>query len=326
MAEDVTIGSTARTNPAQLLQAQAAMFGQRVVLVLRLILRTTSGRIALPILLIHLILATVGVWIAPYSPTDFNYLDEAETQINQFQGPSLSFLLGTDQFGRDVLSRIMAGATSLIIVSVAGAVLGIALGTAVGMSSGYKGGKVDEIVMRIMDGLMSFPTLLMALLVMATLAARPAPIELMEPYWQKILIVFTIGIVNMPRVARVVRSVALSLKTMEFVQSARLRGEGALYVIFREMLPNTLPILGVEASVRLSYAILTVSSLGFLGLGIQPPSSDWGLMLAQSRQYLTQAPWAALAPAAAIASLVVGVNLLTDGIRQASQLPSEREQ
>ncbi len=129
--------------------------------------------------------------------------------------------------------------------------------------------------------------------------------------------------VTLPRVARVIRSVTLSLKTLEFVQSARLRGERSWYIIFREILPNTLPVLGVEASVRLSYAILTISSLGFLGLGVQPPSPDWGLMLAQSRQFLGQAPWVALAPAGAIASLVVGVNLVSDGVKQASGLPRE---
>ena len=292
---------------------------QRAANVLRLILRTPSGRIGLPILLVHLTLATVGPWLAPYPPS---YIHEPLSET-QFQAPSLEFPLGTDQFGRDVLSRIMSGATSLIVVAVSGAALGIALGTAIGMSSGYRGGRVDEVVMRVMDGLMSFPSLLLALLVMAMLANRPAPIEALQSNWQNILIVMTIGVVTMPRVARVIRSVTLSLKTLEFVQSARLRGERAPYIIFREILPNTLPVLGVEASVRLSYAILTISSLGFLGLGVQPPSPDWGLMLAQSRSALSQAPWVALAPAGAIASLVVGVNLVTDGIKQASGLPRD---
>ena len=292
---------------------------QRLANALRLVLRTPSGRIGLPILLVHFILATIGPWLAPYSPTAFHE-PLAEYQLRP---PSWQFLLGTDQFGRDILSRVMSGATTLIVVSVAGAALGIALGTAVGMSSGYRGGRIDEVVMRVMDGLMSFPSLLLALLVMAMLANRPAPIEALQSNWQNILIVITIAVVTFPRVSRVIRSVTLSLKTLEFVQSARLRGERSWYIIFREILPNTLPVLGVEASVRLSYAILTISSLGFLGLGVQPPSPDWGLMLAQSRQFLGQAPWVALAPAGAIASLVVGVNLVTDGVKQASGLPRE---
>ena len=286
---------------------------------LKLALATTAGRIGLPIVLIHLTLVLFGPWLAPSSPTAFH----EPIQEFAFRSPSLDFLLGTDQFGRDILSRVMAGARSLILVSVAGAALGIALGTVVGMSSAYKGGKVDDVVMRVMDGLMSFPSLLLALLVMSMLASKPAPLEWIEPIWNHLLIAATIGVVNMPGVARVIRSVTLSLKEMEFVQSARLRGERAPYIIFREILPSTLPVLGVEASVRFSYAILLVASLGFLGLGVQPPSPDWGLMISQSRQFLVSSPWVALAPAGAIVSLVVGVNLLADGMRQAAGLPRQ---
>ena len=368
-----TIDPDVRTTLPRAIGLRMAGAGRRGGAALRLILRTTSGRIALPIVLLHVTLALFGPWLAPYSPTEFQYpsnnitgstvqyealdglwprvsvtdasqfsvgdvirIDDefmkitdivantlhvtrgyegtvaaAHPQLQQFLAPSFQFLLGTDNFGRDVLSRIMSGATSLILIAGSGAILGIALGTMVGMSSAYKGGRVDEVVMRVMDGLMSFPGLLMALLVLTTLGPSAVNISL------------TVGIVTMPRVARVIRSVTLSLKELEFVQSARLRGEPAFYIIFREILPNTLPVLGVELSVRLSYAILIVSSLGFLGMGVQPPSSDWGLMIAQSRSFLSSAPWVALAPAGAVASLVVGVNLLTDGVRQASGLPSE---
>ena len=250
------------------------------------------------------------------------WTDEAE--LERLLGPSGRFWLGTDQFGRDLLSRMMAGARSLITMAVAGASLGIALGTMMGMSSGYKGGRVDVVVMRVVDGLMSIPSLLLALLVLTTLGSRAAPVKWLEPIWQELLIVVTIGVVFMPFVARVMRSVTLSLKEMEFVQSARLRGEPAVYIIFREILPNALPVLGVEASVRLSYAILLVSSLGFLGLGVQPPSADWGLMMSDSRDFLVAAPRLALVPAVTIASLVVGVNLLAEGIKQASGLPQKQ--
>jgi peptide/nickel transport system permease protein len=180
------------------------------------------------------------------------------------------------------------------------------------MGSGYKGGKTDEIVMRMMDGLMSFPSLLMALLILTSLGANA------------VNVVLTISIVFVAPVSRVMRSITLSLKTLEFVQSARMRGEPQAYIIFREILPNAIPVLVVEATVRLSYAILLASSLGFLGLGVQPPSPDWGLMLSESRKFIADSPWVALAPAFAIASLVVGVNLLTDGIKQARQLPKDR--
>ena len=278
---------------------------------LRLSLSTTSGRIGLSIVLLHFTLAVIGPWLAPYPPTEFHY-DETGV-LQQHTAPCWQFWLGTDQFGRDVLSRVMSGATSLIMVSGAGTALGIALGTIVGMSSAYKGGWVDEVVMRVADGIMSFPALLLTLLVLTSLG--PSQVN----------IAAIIGVLSMPRVARVVRSRVVSLKTREFVESARLRGEGASYIIFREILPNALPVLGVEASIRLSYAILAVSALGFLGMGVQPPSSDWGLMIAQSREFLNIAPWVALAPAVAVASLVVGINLLSDGIRQASGLPRREE-
>ena len=226
----------------------------------------------------------------------------AHPKLQQLLAPSTQFWLGTDQFGRDILSRVLTGATSLVTTAVAGAGLGIILGTVVGISSGYIGGRVDEVVMRVMDGLMSFPTLLLALLVLFTLGPS------------RVNIAATIGFVSMPTIARVVRSTTLSLKSMEFIQSARLRGESTAYIIFREILPNVMPVIGVEASVRLSYSILSVASLGFLGLGIQPPSPDWGLAISFGRRFLISAPWIAIAPMAAIASLVVGVNLLADGI------------
>lgn len=235
----------------------------------------------------------------------------AHSSLRQLEPPSWRFWLGTDQYGRDILSRIMSGATSIILVAGSGTIFGIGLGAAIGMSSAYKGGAVDAVVMRIMDGLMSFPTLLLALLVLTTLG--PSNVN----------IVATVAIVTLPRVARVLRSVTLSLKQLEFVQSARLRGENTPYIIFKEILPNTLTVLGVELSIRMSYAILAVSSLGFLGMGVQPPSPDWGLMIAQGRGFLDGAPWVTLAPAGAVASLVVGINLLTDGIKQASGLPRE---
>ena len=248
-----------------------------------------------------------------------------EAGLEQLLDPSGQFLLGTDQFGRDLLSRMMSGARSLITMAVAGAALGLALGTVVGMSSGYKGGIVDAVVMRVMDGVMSFPSLLLALLVLTTLGSKAAPVEWLETLWQELLIVVTIGIVSMPGVSRVMRSVTLSLKEMEFVQSARLRGETAGYIVFREILPNVIPVLGVEASVRLSYSILLVASLGFLGLGVQPPSPDWGMMISESRGFLVSAPLLALVPSAAIVSLVVGGNLLGDGLRQARGLPQKGE-
>ena len=287
---------------------------------LRLGLGTTAGRIGLSIVTIHVLVALFGPLLAPYPATEFHLQNDGEHQLI---GPSSLYWLGTDQYGRDVFSRVLSGAGSLISIALTGALLGIFLGTVVGMASGYRGGWVDEVVMRIMDGLMAFPSLLLALLVLSTMGNRPAPWTWLQPYWEAVLIVATVGAVFMPAVARVMRSVTLKAKTQEFVMNARLRGESGAHIVFREILPNAIPVLAVELSVRLSYSILIVSSLGFLGLGVQPPSPDWGLMISESRQFIAAAPWMTLAPAGAVASLVVGVNLLTDGINQASALPRE---
>jgi peptide/nickel transport system permease protein len=271
----------------------------------RLALHTSAGRIGLPIVLLFVLLAFIGPWLAPYPATEF-HLDHV------LEAPTMKFLLGTDEFGRDILSRVMSGARSIIVISMSGALSGIVLGTIVGMASGYKGGKTDEVVMRLMDALMSFPSLLMALLILTSLGANA------------LNVILTISIVFIAPVSRVMRSITLSVKTLEFVESARMRGEPQAYIIFREILPNAMPVLLVEATVRLSYAILLASSLGFLGLGVQPPSPDWGLMVSESRKFIVDAPWVALSPVVAIALLIMGVNLLTDGIKQARQLPKER--
>jgi peptide/nickel transport system permease protein len=148
------------------------------------------------------------------------------------------------------------------------------------------------------------PPLLLAMLILFSLGPS------------RLNVVLIVGFLYVPTVARVVRSVVLDLKTRQFVEAARLRGEGSLYIMFREILPNALPALAVEASMRFSYAIFLVASLGFLGLGVQPPSPDWGLMVGEARNFFAQASWALLAPAGAIALLVVGVGFLSDGLRR----------
>ena len=283
--------------------------GQKSRSGLAMVLRTNAGRIGFAIVLVHLFLALFGPYMTPYVPTEFN-LAVRRT------GPSVQHLLGTDEFGRDVLSRVMAGARSIIWIAVVGTTLGIVLGTVVGMTSAYKGGRTDQLIMRGVDTLLAFPGLLLALLVL-NLGSKRLDID------ESWLIIFTIGIAFMPNNSRVIRSAALAIKPLEFVQSARLRGEKTFYIIFREILPNVIPVVAVEASIRVSFALLLTASLGFLGLGVQPPTPDWGLMVSENRASLGVAPLAALAPALAMASLVVGVNLLSDGIRQASALPEE---
>jgi len=286
---------------------------------LLIVLRTNSGRIGFALVAFHLFLAIFGPSLAPYSPTDFT----SENLKTRLTGPSMEHVLGTDGFGRDVLSRVVAGARSIIWISFIGTALGITLGTIVGMTSGYIGGKADQVIMRGVDVFLAFPALLLALLVI-NLGVQRIGIDLW-PSKEAWLVIITIGIAFMPANSRVIRSAALAIKPLEFVQSARLRGESSFYIIFREVLPNIIPVVAVEASIRVSFALILTAGLGFLGLGVQPPTPDWGLMVSENREFLSIAPWAALAPAMAMASLVVGVNLLTDGIREAAQLPISQE-
>jgi peptide/nickel transport system permease protein len=251
--------------------------------------------VGLALVLAHLAMALVGPLLAPYPATEFHMAD-------RLRPPSAPYLLGTDQFGRDLFSRLLHGAPAMLLLSTSATALGLLLGVAVGLTTGYVGGAVDELLMRLMDALMSFPSLLLALLILTMVG--PATHN----------VVIGIGVVFMPHVARVVRSAVLSERAQEYVQAARVRGEGPLYIMLRELLPNVRGPIVVEAAIRISYAILLGASLGFLGLGVQPPAPDWGLMISEARNFLLVAPWIALAPAAAIATLVVGLNLVADGL------------
>jgi peptide/nickel transport system permease protein len=259
------------------------------------LLATPSAAIGGAILLGYLVLALVGSAIAPYPPLEFHYQDT-------LRAPSGTYLLGTDQFGRDVLSRILAGTRSIILIAFGATAIGVVSGTLVGLTAGYYGGKIDETIMRIADGLMSFPSLLLALLILTTLGSSLTNI------------IIGVAITFVPRVARVIRSVALDIRTQPFVQAAQARGERAPYIIAREMLPNATSAIIVESSIRVGYAILIGASLGFLGLGVQPPTPDWGLMIYEGRSMIQSAPWLVLGPAVAISTLVIAANLFADGL------------
>lgn len=247
------------------------------------------------LLLFFLVIAVIAPFIAPYQPTEFH-------TSRPYEGPSSDFWLGTDQFGRDTLSRALVGTRSIFLVSFSATALGVFLGTIIGLTAGYYGGKIDETIMRIADGVMSFPSLLLALLVLTMFG--PAIIN----------VIIAIGLVFAPRVARIIRSVALDIRTNQFIQAAEARGESSVYIILREMLPNAWPPIVVESSIRVSYAILISASLGFLGLGVQEPTPDWGLMIAQARGVISIAPWLVLTPAIAISTLVIATNLFADGL------------
>jgi peptide/nickel transport system permease protein len=241
-------------------------------------------------------LALLAPWVAPYPPTEQRILE-------RLQGPSARYLAGTDQYGRDLLSRTLVGGRTALGLGVGAVALGLLLGVPIGLGSGYVGGRADEVVMRLMDALLSFPSLLMALLIITALGASLTHALL------------AIGVANAPGVARIVRSATLAVKEEEFVLAARARGESPLYVVFGEILPNLLPPVVIEGTIRTGFAILTGASLSFLGLGVQPPTADWGLMIREARQYVFLSPWPLLVPGVALAVTIIGFNLFGDGLR-----------
>lgn len=259
--------------------------------------RNTLTVIGFVIVIIFLLMALVGPLVVPYSYSDQNI-------EQRLQPPSEDHIFGTDEFGRDVFSRIVVGSRNVCIVAGSGAALAVFLGLLLGLIAGYWGGVLDDVVMRLMEVMMAIPGLLLAMLVLFSLGSS---------FYSVILVV---GFMYIPVVTRVVRSVVLDIKTRAFVEAAKLRGESIRYILMREILPNVLPHLAVEASMRFVYAIFMVASLGFLGLGVQPPAPDWGFMVSEARPFYNVAPWVIFFPAASIAILVVGVSFVSDGLRR----------
>jgi peptide/nickel transport system permease protein len=230
--------------------------------------------------------------------------DPLEMSIGgRLQGPSEAHLLGTDQFGRDLLSRVMTGAVTSILVGVIAVGIGMGIGVALGVLSGYFGGWLDEAFMRLMDAVQGFPAILSALL-MAAVFTPGLGVSMVA-----------IGVSFLPVFARVTRASFLEFRDREFVLAARALGANDGGVIARHILPNTLPPLIVQATISFPIAILAEAALSYLGLGTQPPHPSWGLMLKESQAFLGMNPWYAVFPGSAIAVTVLGLNLLGDGLR-----------
>jgi peptide/nickel transport system permease protein len=275
-----------------------------------------SSRIAVvgsAIVLFWIFVAVFAPLLTPYTP-----LEQDWKAPNQ--GPSKAHILGTDELGRDLWSRLIYGARVVLVVlpmserfwipggtALWGVFVALLVGTTLGLLSGYYGGWIDEIVMRLLDAMMAIPIILLFLIIMTALGASA------------INVVIAITIVGTPGIARLVRSLALDIRTREYIRAAETRGENPWYVMFVEILPNARGPIIVDAMLRVGYAIFAMGTLGFLGLGLPPPSPDWGSMVAKGREFILQgSPWAALWPSLAIASLVVGLNLLADGLREES--------
>jgi peptide/nickel transport system permease protein len=232
--------------------------------------------------------------------------DPLNQSADVLKGLSGAHWFGTDQLGRDVLSRVLAGASATLQVAPLATLVGIAGGTTVGLVSGYFLGFVDDAISRVVDAVLALPLIVIAVVALVALGSSRATL------------IIVIGVVFTPIVSRTVRAAVLGERELEYVQAARLRGERAPYVMFVEILPNVMGPIIVEATVRLGYAIFAVAGLTFLGFGVQPPSPDWSLQIADNYQLLNAGTyeWTVLFPGLAIASLIVGVNLVADGLQQ----------
>ena len=248
------------------------------------------------IVLFWVVCAVFGYRIAPHDPL-------AQT-ADVLAPPGTGHLFGTDQLGRDVLSRVLAGSRSILSIAPAATLLAIAAGTTVGLVTGYFRGVVDDIVSRIIDALLAVPLIVLAVTVVVAIGPSTGTL------------IVVIGILFTPLISRTVRAAVLAEGQLDYVQAARLCGERAPFIMFFEILPNVMGPIIVEATVRLGYAIFTVAGLTFLGFGVQPPSPDWALQISDNYTLLPSNTywWTVLFPAMAIASLVIAVNLMADGI------------
>ena len=280
---------------------------------LSILFASKIATVGLAIVLFWVIVAVFAPIFTPYTP-----LEQDWKAPNQ--GPSSAHILGTDELGRDLWSRLIYGARVILVqmpisenlwipggTALWGVIVALIVGMTLGLLGGYYGGWIDEIIMRLLDAMMAVPIILLYMIIMAALGASA------------INVVIAITIVGTPGIARLVRSLTLDIRTREYIRAAETRGESPWHIMFVEILPNARGPIIIDAMLRVGYAIFAMGTLGFLGLGIPPPSPDWGSMVAKGREFiLTGSPWATLWPCIAIASLVVGLNLLADGLREES--------
>lgn len=267
--------------------------------VVRELQRSRTFLVGGAIVLAWVVCAVAGYHIGPYTP-----FEQDLNSVNS--SPSGAHWFGTDQVGRDVFARVIAGARSVMVVALVATLLGTILGTVLGLITGYLRGWVDESLSRLIDALLALPVVVTAVLVVAALGPSAATVAV------------CIGVIFTPLIARTVRTAVIQERELEYITAARLRDERAAYIMFAEVLPNVMPPILVEFTVRLGYAIFTVASLSFLGLGIQLPTPDWGLDISQNISVVSAGYWwEVLFDAAAIASLVIGINLVADAIEKA---------
>ena len=266
--------------------------------VLNMLIKNKAALIGLIIIFLLIIVALFGKFFMPYDP----YVGELSQSL---QAPSAAHIFGTDEQGRDILSRIIDGTKISLRVGVTSVAVALSIGTVIGSIAGYYGGKIDMLLMRIMDIILAFPSLLLAIAFMSVLGRGIDKA------------VVALSIVTIPEYARIVRGCILTVKENEYVQAARVIGNKDSTIIFKHILPNVMSPIIVRATLGISTAILETSSLGFLGLGVQPPLAEWGSMLGAGRGYFYNAPHIVLFPGIAITITVLAFNLFGDGLRDA---------
>ena len=274
--------------------------GRRLRKLLADLRRSRSATIGVAIVLFWILVAITAPLISPYSPT--------ELVGQRLQSPSPEHWLGTDNLGRDVLSRVIWGSRTVLLLAPVSVFLGILIGAPLGLASGYLGGMIDTLIMRGSDILLSFPTILIYILIIATYGSSA------------IIVVISVAIGVVPTVMRIVRSLVMDQRTRDYVSAARLRGEKLWYILGREILPNASGPIVVDTCIRIGYAVMAIGALGFLGLGIPPPTPDWGGMINEGFDWIFLQPFIVLSPAVALSSLVIGLNMIADGIREIEQL------
>ncbi len=260
-------------------------------------LRRTKGVIGLALVVLAVLVAVLAPLLIPA---------DLATRMNmaaRLQGPGLAHPLGTDQLGRDLLYRVLLGARTSLEIASSAVAISIVVGLPLGLVSGYFGGWLDNLLMRLVDALLAFPALLLALTISAVLG----------PNLRNTII--AIGVAFTPYLARIIRGEALKVAQMPYVEAARAAGTDHLHMLVRHILPNVMPATIVQGTISLAFAILAEAGLSFLGLGTQPPQASWGLMIQASRNYLDIAPWTALVPGAAVALTVLGFNMFGDVMR-----------
>lgn len=265
---------------------------------LRRLLNSPQGAIGLTILAVTVAAVLFGPWLAPHNP-------EGLFPLSRYKPPSAANWLGTDQYGRDILSRLLYGARATVSTAVMATALGTLAGAVIGTLSAFVGGRVDEAIMRTVDAVLSVPSLLFALLIVNLLGKS------------SLNALVAVAIAFAPGMARITRSAALTVRKQDYVNAAVARGESTQFIVLREMLPNVIAPIIVEMTIRISFAVMLFATLSFLGLGAQPPAPEWGLMVAEARRFMHLSPWMIVWPSLAIAIVAIGFNLLGDALRDA---------